>query len=206
MPFWTGVNGTAQDPKRVSRFKVSIESLNNEGSVWYAKSFSKPAATVKTATHRYLNHSFYYPGSVEWNEVVLEMIDPTDPIDAAGSLANLLMAMGYTVPDDPTNLVNISKRKATTSLGLVSVSQIDDSGEAIETWTLQQPFVTKLEWGSYKYEGDDLNVLKLTLRYDWAVCSISTNDPSAVETARPQAEGEDGSYFVAGLVRPTTRT
>ena len=181
MPFWTATDGARQDPKRVSRFKVSVEALNDTSAgsiVWYAKSFQKPVATIKTANHRYLNHTFYYPGSVEWNEITLEMIDPTDPIDGAGSMAQLLEAMGYQIPADAgtAGLVNISKRKATTSLGEVAVSQIDDQGNSIETWILKQPFVTKLDWGSYKYEGDDLNVLKLSFRYDWATCIVSNND------------------------------
>jgi hypothetical protein len=169
MPFWTAVDGQKRDPKRESRFKVSIPSLNNEGSVWYAKSFQKPAATIKTANHRYLNHTFYYPGSVEWNEITLEMVDPTDPIDGAGSMAQLLEAMGYQIPDGPNGLVNISKRKATATLGEIVVSHIDDDGTETEKWTLKQPFVTKLDWGSLKYESDNLNTLKLSFRYDWAV-------------------------------------
>lgn len=177
MPFWTAYSPTGLDPKRVSRFKVDIGSLNNEGTVWYAKSFSKPSAEIKATTHRYLNHSFNYPGSVTWSDVTIELIDPTDPIDAAGSLAQILAAMGYEIPASPSslslNLVNISKRKSVAALGDISVSQIDDGGEEIETWSLKQAFVTKIEWGSYKYDGDDLDVLKLTVKYDWAECTIS---------------------------------
>jgi len=173
MPFWTASDAITHDPKRVSRFKVDIGSLNNEGTVWYAKSFSKPSAEIKATTHRYLNHSFNYPGSVTWSDVTIELIDPTDPIDAAGSLAQILTAMGYQIPAGPSNLVNISKRKSVAALGDISVSQIDDGGGEIETWSLKQAFVTKIEWGSYKYDGDDLDVLKLTVKYDWAECTIS---------------------------------
>jgi len=173
MPFWTASDAITHDPKRVSRFKVEIASLNNEGTVWYAKSFSKPSAEIKATTHRYLNHSFNYPGSVTWSDVTIELIDPTDPIDAAGSLAQILTAMGYDIPKDGVDLVNISKRKSVAALGDISVSQIDDGGEEIEEWSLKQAFVTKIEWGSYKYDGDDLDVLKLTVKYDWAECTIS---------------------------------
>lgn len=190
MPFWTAVDGVTSDPKRVSRFKVEIGALNNEGTVWYAKSFSKPSAEVKFTTHRYLNHSFNYPGSVTWGDVTVEMIDPADPIDAAGSLAQLLEAMGYQIPSNGADLVNISKRKAVDSLGVVKVTEIDDEGTDIETWTLQQAFVSKFEWGSLKYDGDDLNVLKITLKYDWAECTVAgttdlteVGDKAAVTTA-----------------------
>ena len=187
MPFWTAVDGTNQDPKRVSRFKVSIEALNDDAGgniVWYAKAFTKPVASIKTATHRYLNHSFNYPGSVEWNEITIDMIDPTDPIDAAGSLAQLLEAMGYVIPAVGSTLVNISKRKAVASLGEVAVEQIDDQGNPIETWVLNQPIITKIDWGSYKYDGDDLNVLKLSIKYDWATCLIARTENDPIEQVK----------------------
>ena len=198
MPFWTASDAITHDPKRVSRFKVEIGSLNNGGTVWYAKSFSKPSAEIKAATHRYLNHSFNYPGSVTWSDVTIELIDPTDPIDAAGSLAQILTAMGYEIPAGPSNLVNISKRKSVAALGDISVSQIDDGGEEIETWSLKQAFVTKIEWGSYKYDGDDLDVLKLTVKYDWAECTINRPILSTLSaTVSPLAATSTttGSFF-----------
>lgn len=201
MPFWTAA-ASGQDPKRESRFKVEIQSLNNDGTVWYAKSFTKPQATVKGVKHRYLNHQFSYPGSVEWADCTVEFIDPTDPIDAAGSIAQLLVAMGYEIPDAPTSgedasqLINISKRKSVGSLGLVSVSSIDDQGNEIETWTLNQPWITKFEWGSYKYAGDELLTLKLTFTYDWATCKLSRSTIEPVGPVNPIANSAaTGSFF-----------
>jgi len=190
MPFWTAAS-EGQDPKRESRFVVSIQSLNStEGIVWYAKTFSKPQATVKGVKHRYLNHQFSYPGSVEWTDCTVEFIDPTEPYDAAGSIAQLLVEMGYQIPKDGSELqlINISKRKSVGSLGAVSVSSINDEGEEIETWTLQQPWVTKFEWGSYKYAGDELLSLKLTFTYDWATCQIKNPGVTPVTPAKPLSQ------------------
>jgi len=198
MPFWTAAGSGGQDPKRESRFKVEIQSLNNVGTVWYAKSFTKPQATVKGVKHRYLNHQFSYPGSVEWTDCTVEFIDPTDPIDAAGSIAQLLESMGYQIPQNGNDLINISKRKSVGSLGSVSVSSIDDEGNEIETWELQQPWVTKFEWGSYKYEGDALLSLKLTFTYDWATCEISKGASGVVEADSALSNDEasaKGKFF-----------
>jgi len=202
MPFWTAVDGVTPDPKRVSRFRVRIEALADSSNsyVWYAKSFSKPSAEIKSTKHKYLNHTFNYPGSVEWSPVSIELIDPTDPVDAGGSLAQLLVAMGYKIPpdgDDDLSFVTISKRKATTALGDISVSEIDDSGNNLETWTLQQAFVNKFEWGSLKYEGDDLNVLKLSITYDWATCTLNRQELSPIEAqSSVSSETASGkSYF-----------
>jgi len=192
MPFWTATDGKAQDPKRESRFVVSIQSLNNAGTVWYAKTFTKPQATIKGVKHRYLNHQFSYPGSVEWADCTVEFIDPTDPIDAAGSIAQLLVEMGYQIPKDGNDLINISKRKSVGSLGFVTVSSINDEGGIIETWKLEQPWVTKFEWGSYKYAGDELLSLKLTFTYDWASCilGVSGDNDAQPEKALPPTAGK----------------
>jgi len=201
MPFWTAAGATGQDPKRESRFKVSIGALSdtaNGDTVWYAKTFSKPQATVKGIKHRFLNHTFNYPGSVEWADCTVEFIDPTDPVDGAGSIAFLLESMGYQIPENGIDLVNISKRKSVGSLGVVSVSSIDDMGTEIETWTLQQPWVTKFEWGSYKYAGDELLSLKLTFTYDWATCEIKNPGVTPVEIAKPlsqEAAVTKGKFF-----------
>lgn len=197
MPFWTAVDGKAQDPKRESRFVLSIESLNDgSNNVWYAKSFGKPKAEVTTTPHKYLNHTFNYPGSVKWSPVDLEIIDPTDPIDGAGSIAQLLEAMGYQIPKDGKDLINISKRKGVGSLGYVTVSSIDDEGNEIETWTLKQAFVSKFDWGSYKYEGDSLLSLKLTLTYDWAECQLNRSEQAeAVSSTAVQSTTADGKKF-----------
>lgn len=199
MPFWTAVDGVTPDPKRVSRFRVSIGALNNSDYVWYAKSFTKPSAEITTTPHKYLNHTFNYPGSVKWSAVTIDLVDPTDPIDAGGSLAQLLVAMGYEIPAGAkdSEFVNISKRKATTALGDISVSEIDDLGNPLETWTLKQAFVNKFEWGSLKYEGDDLNVLKLSITYDWATCDIERTSLVAAteETAYAPPVGATKRFF-----------
>lgn len=193
MPFWTAVDGKAQDPKRESRFIVSIGALNDgSNNVWYAKSFTKPQATIKPGTHKYLNHTFKYPGSVEWSDCTVEFIDPTNPIDAAGSIAQLLEAMGYQIPLDggktSESLFTISKRKSVGALGQVAVASIDDMGVRIETWNLEQPWVNKFEWGSYKYAGDELLSLKLTFTYDWASCVLGQsgdNESEALSALAP---------------------
>ena len=203
MPFWTTYDGKSADPKRVSRFRVSVESLNQGGTVWYAKSFTKPSAEITTTAHKYLNHTFNYPGSVKWSPVTLELVDPTNPIDAGGSLAQILAAMGYEIPavaSTDLDFVTISKRKSVEALGTIYVEELNDEGASIEKWELQQPFVTKFEWGSLKYDGDDLNVLKLTVTYDWATCTIgaggATEALASTEVTTPAAvNAAAGPFF-----------
>ena len=63
--FWTSPN---RDPKRAYRFTINISSFEG-GATWYAKSATKPTFTVNTTEHKYINHTFHYPGSVTWEPV-----------------------------------------------------------------------------------------------------------------------------------------
>ena len=104
MPFWStnfGEDTNLKDPKRQFRFTVSITGINSDNGgplLWYAKSVTKPTFTVAEAEHKYLNHTFYYPGAVTWNECDIKMVDPAGDPDAAATLAAIVQASGYKPP------------------------------------------------------------------------------------------------------------
>ena len=110
MPFWStnfGESAELKDPKRNFRFTVEFTGINaaQGGSfLWYAKSAVKPAFSVDSSEHKYLNHTFYYPGSVNWTEVSVTLVDPVDP-DMTATFADILQASGYQVPTEPTKCV-----------------------------------------------------------------------------------------------------
>ena len=173
MPFWSkdhSQDRTLDDPKRKFRFKVEFQGINSaQGGalMWYAKTVSKPSFQISSAEHKYLNHTFYYPGSVTWQDVSLTLVDPVDP-DMAATLSDIVVAGGYSPPTDPTDLVSMSKAKASSALGTVIITQLDSDGKALETWTLWNSFITELKFGDLEYGADDLTELSVTLKYDWA--------------------------------------
>ena len=85
MPFWStnfGESAELKDPKRRFRFTVEFTGINaaQGGSfLWYAKTAAKPSFTVSSTEHKYLNHTYYYPGSVSWAEVTITLVDPAEP-------------------------------------------------------------------------------------------------------------------------------
>ena len=58
------------------------------------KKVSKPSFTISETPHKYLNHTFYYPGRVEWNTVSMTLADPVEP-DAAALVMKAIHASGY---------------------------------------------------------------------------------------------------------------
>jgi len=179
MPFWStnfGEDPTLHDPKRKFRFTVEIQGIDAPGAtLWWAKTVSKPAFQIAAAEHKYLNHTFYYPGSVTWQDVSMTLVDPVDP-DMTATLSAIVVESGYTPPTDQNTLTTMSKAKSAGALGSVIITQIDHDGKPLETWTLWNAFITEVKYGDLGYGEDDLTELTLTLKYDWA--RVETTHPS----------------------------
>lgn len=174
--FWTQ---STTNPKRKYRFQVSLNSgaavgtALGSGVIWFAKTVAKPEITVNTAEAQYLSHKFYYPGTVEWNEVSLTLIDPVSP-DAAQATLQMLTNMGYLGPNESKDAdpQTISKGQAFQ----VVITQIDSDGNPQETWTLKNAIITKLAFGDLDYSSEDLSEIEMSFRYDWATCDVAGDE------------------------------
>ena len=69
MAFWGGQGNAMVDPKRSFRWLVTFGTKHNKLHDWYAKSANKPSFTVGETPHRFVNHTFFYPGRVEWQTI-----------------------------------------------------------------------------------------------------------------------------------------
>ena len=176
MPFWSetfGEERSLKDPKRNFRFMVEfqgIQAAQGGASLWYAKKVSKPSFTVAAAEHQYLNHKFYYPGALTWNDVSVTLVDPVDP-DVTATLSDIIQQSGYSPPSDATaqSMNSMSKAKAAGSLGTVVIMQLDSNGKSLEEWTLWNAWISDVKFGDgLEYGNDDLTTVDVTLKYDWA--------------------------------------
>jgi len=167
MAFWT--DGLAPEPKRQFRFRVLVPNLPNSGT-WYARSATKPTFSVTQSQHKFLNHTFYYPGKVEWNTVTISFADPTNP-DATGAILQVLRNSGYNVPaniNDAGALSTLGKGSSVRSLGVVQVEGLDNTGKVVEQWTLNNAFLVGISFNDYAYDGEEISTVDMELRYDWA--------------------------------------
>jgi len=172
--FWTSPN---QDPKRSYRFKVSIAARSGEGygggnATWFASKADKPKFSVTETAHKYINHTFHYPGRVEWENVTITLVDPVNP-DAAAATAQILKESGYEIPSSPsTDTTTINKAAAIKALGDVKIIQLGDTtNDEIETWILKNAWIQQANFSMLDYESEDLSTIELVLRYDWAELS-----------------------------------
>jgi len=195
--FWTSDYATEtaiSDPKRKFRFMVEMTALASTPSggaststVWFAKSVTKPSFQIATAEHKYLNHTFFYPGTVTWQDVTLTLVDPTSP-DVAAIMGGLMGEDGaqYGVPSTVSVFTTMTKYSAVSALGSVIISQLDGSGAKLEEWNLMNAFVTEMKFGDLEYGADDLTELTITLKYDWA-----TLTPYTIATDGTATAGDD---------------
>jgi hypothetical protein len=206
MAFWTqGVNKGTLEPKRNFRFKVSINSFEDGGMVWWAKSVTKPSYEITESEHTFLTHKFYYPGRLSWQEVEMTLVDPISP-GAVGGLNKLVRKQGYVIPElgagadvvDPM-LETMSKGKGSSGMGTVQIIQLDSNGNELETWELSNAWIKGVKYGDLAYDNDDLTEITLTLRYDYASCEIAGDDTDATNNKKSFALGD-----YSGGNQPTT--
>ncbi len=196
MPFWTtdhSEKSEINDPKRKFRFIVTLDGVDVDGGqAWFAKTANKPSFTIATTEHKYLNHTFYYPGSVTWNDVEITLVDPVDP-DMVATLSDIVERSGYVLPNSSGDLTTMSKAKASHALGAVTVTQLNSDGDGIETWTLKNAFIIDLKFGDLEYGSDDITELSMTLKYDWATCTVAETGGSKAKNGT--AVGATDKFF-----------
>jgi hypothetical protein len=187
MAFWSDASRGTPDPKRQFRWVVSVDTI----PAFTLKKVSKPSFTVSESSHKFINHTYYYPGRVEWQEINMTLADPVNP-DMAATVVSIINRAGYSPIINDTQRNTMSKSESVAALGAnFQIQQLGSGGNPIETWTLTNPWIKDVKFGELDYEGDDLTDIELTIRYDWA--SIKTFGQTA-----PNAPSSQNEYWNLG--------
>jgi len=184
--FWTS---PTFEPKRAFRFLVEFTPGESESLQFLAKSVDRPSYTVSSNPHKFFNHTFHYPGRVEWNTVSLTLVDALSP-NASKIFMDYLGNIGYADPEGAAttalsshNIINhaITKNTATSQLGIVKIMEIgtnqnpsggDTTAEVKAEWVLKNAFITEVNFGSHAYDSEEMIDIQLTIQYDWAKYNI----------------------------------
>lgn len=197
MAFW---NDNIVEPKRKFRWLLSVDGV----PYYTIKKVNRPTYEIAEAEHKFINHTFYFPGRVTYNTVSFTIVDTASP-DAAETLKQMLYAGGYALPKDQNVATQtITKHGGTTALGRVTiellggggkqsqspdrtsgygagtgaVNGINDEGIVLEYWTLHNAWVKKIEFSELDYDGDDLTEITVELRYDYAELNQTSVSPN----------------------------
>ena len=189
MAFW---NDKIVEPKRQFRWLLSVDGI----PYYTIKKVNRPSYEVAEAEHKFINHTFYFPGRVTYNTISFDIVDTASP-DAAETLKQMLFAGGYALPkDELVSTQTITKHGGVTALGRVTiellggggvagsgagggiVSPENDEGAILEYWTLWNAWIKKIEFSELDYEGDDLSTITVELRYDYAELNNTSVSPN----------------------------
>jgi hypothetical protein len=166
--FW---NSAAAEPKRKFRWVLSLAGGASGLAIpaYIIKKVTKPTITVSEVKHSFINHSFYYPGRVEYNEIEFTLVDPVD-LNAAEIMSAILLESGYEFPTGETEATaqTMTKAKSVGAMGEIKITQMDGNGTTVEEWTLTNAWIKEVSHGDLDYESDDLSEITVKLRYDWA--------------------------------------
>ena len=67
---------------------------SDQSVIWYAKKIDKPTFSLTESEHKYLMHSYYFPGKLSWNEITATVVDPGGETDVMTTLAQAMEASG----------------------------------------------------------------------------------------------------------------
>ena len=173
MPFW----GTAAvaDPKRSFRWVLDLGVVGLADQISYVcKKVAKPVMNIAETEHKFLNHSFWYPGSVSYEKISMTLVDPANP-HSTQALYDLMLDSGYQLPSNITDDVGvgngtstISKRLATGKIDNCKITMLDGEGNKIEETILHNAWISKIDFGGeLDYETEDLMQITVDFRFDW---------------------------------------
>jgi hypothetical protein len=168
--FWSNPNF---EPKRAFRFLIEMSPDGKESLTFLAKSVDRPSYTVSSNPHTFFNHTFHYPGRVTWSTITLTLVDAVSP-NASEIFMNYLTNIGYANPktlDEATD-TTITKQTAVKAMGTLLIKEMgmDKGGKAVPKgeWSLQNAFITEVNFGSHAYDSEEMIDIQLTVQFDWA--------------------------------------
>ena len=187
MTFWQDPN---LEPKRSFKFILSIAGGTNAPKglkEFLVTKVAKPNFSTTAVEHKFLNHTFYYPGKTTWSPIDVTVVDTLDPdANATQEVMNMLEQSGYELPRTPVVTAGwgtVSKKKAVIDgLGQVLIKTIDSDGVEQERWTLNNAWLQKVDFGQLAYDTEEMLRVTLTIQYDNAFVTVLNGDgkiPSA---------------------------
>lgn len=173
MSFWTE---NTTEPKRNFRWRVTLggafAASSSGGIVWWAKTVDTPSYNITDVTHSFFDNEYKFPGRVQWQDVNMTLVDPISP-NAVQMTNQIILNSGYTVKGSQefgNNPTSITKVGANNAIGNVLIEILKGDGTPVETWTLNNPFITSVKFSTLDYTNDDMRTIDLTWKYDWANC------------------------------------
>lgn len=159
--FWADKRAEA---KRKYRFKLRVQMAGRAFEEWVITKVTRPSFSITDTSHSYLNHTFKFPGRVNWEDVSFSLVEPLLP-DSTDVLMAMLYDSGYRLPKAGERNT-ISKEWAV--IDAFELHALDALGNEVDTWVLKNPWISQASLGEFDYTADDLMGIDVTVKYDFA--------------------------------------
>tara|TARA_R100000152_G_C6774679_1_gene202604 strand:+ start:1144 stop:1662 length:519 start_codon:yes stop_codon:yes gene_type:complete len=171
MPFWSEPTSS---PKLSFRWYASFGVGPYAINTYCLRSFQKPSFEIVQSEYIWLNDINYKPGLLAWNPVEITVSDMENKDDNnTWKLYNILKRSGYQDATVTKPRAAFEKKQFSRALGgQMKLTQINADGEAIEEWTLINPFLIGVNFGQANYGAEEIITLSLSIRYDYAQHSL----------------------------------
>ncbi len=170
MAFWSST--ATSEPRRNFKFLVRISDANGLIPTWVVKGINLPEINVGESEHKFLNHTFYFPGTVTYNEITFTVVDSINDEISQRVLAKFANS-GYNIPTEEGLATEslMTKNQSVGSLGNVTIEHLgsgEDGQDGIISFALTNAWIKKVQFGqSLAYDSEDLSEISMTLRYDF---------------------------------------
>lgn len=160
--FWSSPNAEA---KRKYKF---VARWSNSGLPYFViAKVDLPKLDIAEAEVNSLNHTFYYPGRVKWNDVQMEIVD-SESINCCKIIMQKFVESGYGFPTTPNQYRTISKAGAVKALGTLEIQEISWDATILGTWKFTNAWIKTFDAGGMDYSSDEIQKINLTIKYDFA--------------------------------------
>lgn len=194
MSFWSNYaidnDGKGFEPKRKFTFLLSIVGKKNKLENYLIKKVKKPSFEISNSEHKFLNHTFNYPGKMKWDDVSFTIVDVIAP-NTSQSFLELLEQCGYRIPEGPVepgskNAQTVSKLRSVEALGVPIIRQIDHDGRVVDEWRLKGAWIQKVENGELDYDAEELMAIDVTIKYDYAYQTFKQPEEKTLPSNAPK--------------------
>lgn len=161
MAFWTDIN--SKEPLRQNKWYI-LFGTNLDNTRYALKECKKPEYEVSYTEHRLLTHYFKYPGLLKWKPIEIKYVSARE---VPGYINLMTNYSGYNLPNIGHQMIN--KQSFEQNIGNpINLIQVNANGEDIETWSIYNPLISNVSYGTLSYENDAFVEVSFTLQYDWA--------------------------------------
>lgn len=166
------------DPKRGYRFILYLDGVPS----YFVISSGVPGYTVgEGGTHKFLGHEFRFPGAVTWGKTIeVKLVDTID-YNMSQKFIDYVRKAGYVYPSNfnesqtSPEFYRKTISKAKFPFGQVKIQRLDSDGNVFESWVLNNPWISKADFGDADYTKEGLLNIGLTITYDWAELRDATD-------------------------------